>query len=213
MRFMEKLINQCRKPSGVMGRRIAKKMNKGHAKMALWGLSHVSIEPNYYILDIGCGGGENINRFARMAVKGKIYGIDYSEISVDVSKEVNKGFIEQGLVEIYLGSVSQLPFQKNNFDLVSAFEAYYFWPDLINDLRGIYKVLKLGGSLMLTNEGYKCANEKVRKKVEKWARIGKFKIHTADEYVEFMREGGFQDIKIFEEKKEGWICAIGNKKT
>ena len=66
MGFKQKLVNQVRKPRGKIGRIIAKGMNKGHAKLAKWGLSKIIIEPNYIILDIGCGGGENINTLLRL---------------------------------------------------------------------------------------------------------------------------------------------------
>ena len=43
MGLKQKLINQCRKTKGRFGKLIAKGMNKGHSKMASWGISHISI--------------------------------------------------------------------------------------------------------------------------------------------------------------------------
>ncbi|MFX1328125.1 MAG: class I SAM-dependent methyltransferase [Promethearchaeota archaeon] len=212
MGFKQKLVNQVRKPSGKLGTIVAKGMNKGHAKLAEWGLSHVKIDPNYIILDIGCGGGGNIEYFAKMIVNGKIYGIDYSETALSVSREINKKYIKQGIVEIYHGTISSLPFEDNFFNYVTGFEAYYFWPNLSNDLKEIYRVLKPKGKLILVNEGYKCHNEKRKRRAEKWAKLGKFQIHTPEEYNEFLKNAGFSNIEIFEENKKGWITAIGMKK-
>jgi hypothetical protein len=39
MNFKQMLVNQVRKPEGKFGRIIAKRMNKGHSKLAKWGLS------------------------------------------------------------------------------------------------------------------------------------------------------------------------------
>ena len=50
MGFKRKLVNQVRNPSGKIGRIIARGMNKGHAKLAEWGLSKIVINPNDIIL-------------------------------------------------------------------------------------------------------------------------------------------------------------------
>ena len=212
MGFRQKLVEQVRKPSGRLGRIIAKGMNKGHAKLAIWGLSHLKIDPNDIVLDIGCGGGGNIERYAKMVLNGKIYGIDYSKTAVYISKEINRRYINQGIVEIYEGSISSLPFLDNFFNLVSSFETFYFWSDLTRDLKEIYRVLKPNGHLILVNEGYKCDNKKRRQKAEKWSKLGNFPIHTPEEYKEFLEQAGFSDIQISEEYKKGWISAIGMKK-
>ncbi len=206
------LVNQVRKPNGKLGRLIVSGMNKGHAKLAKWGISHFSIEPNYYILDIGCGGGGNIKYFAKTVTDGKIFGIDYSETAVDISMKVNKKYIEIGTVEIYQGSVSSLPFKDNYFNLVTGFETSYFWPDLIKDLQEIYRILRPNGHLILTNEGYICNNEKKRRTAENWSKLGHFPIHTPNEYREFLKEAGYSNIQIFENYEKGWITVIGMKK-
>jgi len=213
MGIKQTLLNQVRKPNGKLGRVIATGMNKGHAKLAKWGFSNFLIEPNYVILDIGCGGGGNIKYFAEIITDGKVYGIDYSETAIYISTKINKKYIEKGIVEIYHGSVSSLPFKDNYFNLISGFEAYYFWPDLIRDLKEINRILKPNGYLILVNEGYICNNEKKRKKAEKWSKLGNFPIHTPDEYREFLKKAGFSNIQIFEENKKGWITAKGMKKV
>ena len=186
-------------------------MNISHASLAEWGLSHIKLRKDMIILDVGCGGGANINHFAQIATGGKVFGIDYSPISVKVSKEVNKKCIEEGIVDIRESSVSNLPFEDNTFDVVSGFEACYFWPDLINDLKEIYRVLKINGKLLLVNEGYKCENKEVRKIVENWAKLGDFKLHSPKEYREFLTKAGFSEIDIYEQKEKGWITVIAMK--
>ena len=214
MTLMEKMVNQARKPDGKFGKIFVRGMNKGnHDKMAKWALGYISIKSDAIILDIGCGGGGNIDRMTKIAVNGKVYGIDYSEVSISTSKKVNKKNIEKGNVEIKHSSVSNLPFLENTFDLITGFEAYYFWPDLVNDLKGIYKVLKPGGTLALTNEGYKGKNEKLRKKSEKWSKIGHFDIHDPDEFREFLTKAGYSEIKIIEEEIKGWILIKGKKES
>ena len=206
------MVNQVRKPRGLIGKRITRKMNIVHASLAMWGLSHIKLGKDMIILDVGCGGGANVTYFAKIAAEGKVFGIDYSPISVKVSRELNKKYIEEGIVEVQEGSVSKLPFEDNTFDVVSGFEAYYFWPDLINDLKEIRRVLKNSGELLLVNEGYKCENKVAMDIIERWAKPGNLKLYSPEEYNNFLTKAGFSDIRIFEQKEKGWITAIAIKK-
>jgi ubiquinone/menaquinone biosynthesis C-methylase UbiE len=137
MGFLEKWLKQCQKPTGSFGRFAGRIMNFGHARIRRWGLSHISIKPDACILDIGCGGGKAVQELATLAPRGKVYGIDYAEDMVQLSKKVNGALIKQGLVEIMHGTVSSLPFTDNMLDLVTAFETSYFWPHFIDDLKEI----------------------------------------------------------------------------
>ena len=209
MGLMEKMVKQCRKPTGRLGRIMARAMNYGHSKVTRCGLSHVSINENDTILDVGCGGGKTVNTLAKTATEGKVYGIGYSEVSVAVSSKINKKFIEAGRVEILLGSVESLPFPDDFFDLVTVVEAYYFFPDLINNLKEIRRVLKPGGSVILINEAYR--HDKFEKRNAKWARMGDFTYHLPEEFREFLRDAGYSSIQIDVLENKNWIAATGTK--
>ena len=104
------VMDQFKRPTGRRGRLVAVLMNRGHKQLSLWGLTHVNIEVDYIILDVGCGGGKIVNRLARQATLGKVFGIDYSPDIVEYSKKVNKKLIAENRVEIIEGSV-----EKNGF--------------------------------------------------------------------------------------------------
>lgn len=210
-RLMENVVKQVQKPKRRFGKLIVRGMNRGHAKIAAWGLSNLSVSEDDIILDIGCGGGRDVKAFARMAINGKIYGIDVSEVALEAAKKTNKEFINAGRVEIQQDSVSSLPFEKNTFDLVTGVEVYYFWPDLINDLKEIYRVLKPYGTLALINEGYKSDNEEHRRKSVKWARMGNFNIHTPEEMKNFLKKADYSEIELIEERTKGWLMVKGKK--
>lgn len=209
MGLIEKFVKQCRKPSGRFGKFVGRTMNIGHNRIRHWGLSHISIEPDANILDIGCGGGKAIHELAMSTPNGKVYGIDYSEDMVQLSKKVNRALIKRGLVEIRYGTVSSLPFADSMFDLATAFEAYYFWPNLIGDLKEIKRVLKPGGTLLIANEVYK--HEKFEKRNIKLAKWGDMMLHTPDEYRDFLNEAGYMAIEIDEVIEKNWIVAIAKK--
>jgi len=209
MGLFEKFVMQCRKPSGRFGRFVGRSMNFGHTKVRQWGLSHISIKPDSCVLDIGCGGGKTVKEIASSVPKGKVYGIDYSEDMVQLSKKVNDNLIKQNIVEIMYGTVSSLPFPDNMFDLTTAFETYYFWPDLINDLIEVKRVLKPGAFLLLVNEVYK--DDQFEKRNSRWVNLLDMKIHTPDEYKDFLSEAGYQIEKIDSLPEKNWITVVAQK--
>ena len=209
MKLLEKFVMQCRRPSGFFGRFVGRSMNFGHRRVRRWGLRHVSIKPDSCVLDIGCGGGKTVKEMASFVSKGKIYGIDYAEDMVRLSQQVNEKPINENIVEIMHGAVSSLPFPDNMFDLVTAFETYYFWPDLIKDFMEVRRVLKPGAFLLLVNEVYKDA--RFEKRNRKWVNLLDMKIHTPDEYKNFLSEAGYRIEKIDSLPEKNWIAVIARK--
>ncbi len=213
MSAADKVIDQCRKPSGLFGRFVLWDMNRHHSKLTDWGLSHVSIKQTDSILDVGCGGGRTINKLAAMASEGKVFGIDYSEDSVAAARRTNARWIDIGRVEIEQGSVSQLPFADDSVDLVTAIETHLFWPDLPNDFRKIFRVLKPGGTLLIVAEIYRGGKhlEGVRKKIFEKHLAANMNLLTPDEHRGLFTNAGFSDVQVLEELNKGWICAVGKK--
>ena len=209
MSNMSKLLKQCRKPTGWLGRSVARGMNISHSKLTSWGLNHISIREDATVLDIGCGGGGTIKKLAQIVIKGKVYGIDYSEDSVKISQNANKGAIQAGRVEIRQGSVSCLPYPENTFDLITAIETHYFWPNLVNDLKEVLRVLKPGGTLIMMGGEYK--GGKYDERNQKWVEFGNMTYHRVDEFKQLIFDAGYIKAQVFEEYDKGWICGIGEK--
>jgi ubiquinone/menaquinone biosynthesis C-methylase UbiE len=209
MGIMTKLLNQWRKPTGCLGRLLAWVLNISHAKVNDWGLKHISIEKHYTILDVGCGGGMTVRKLAGIATEGKVYGIDFSEECVTVSRRTNKQLIKMGRVEIRQGSVSCLPFSDDMFDLVTAVDSHYYWPDLVADMQEVLRVLKPGGRLVIIGETYKGGRYDGRDR--KFVELVNLAYHSVNELGELISRAGYSDVQMFEEYDRGWICGIGSK--
>jgi ubiquinone/menaquinone biosynthesis C-methylase UbiE len=204
-------VTQCQKPTGWLGRLVLRDMNRRHSGVTDWGLSHVSVQKHFRILDVGCGGGLTINKLAALATEGKVDGIDYSSASVAVATKTNQQWISTGRVEIREGSVSQLPFAAASFDLIVAVETHFWWPDLPGDLTELFRVLKPGGELAIVAEIYKGATIKSAERLEKLLpKIG-MKLLTPDEHRDLLTNAGYSNVQITLEQGKGWIFASGRK--
>jgi ubiquinone/menaquinone biosynthesis C-methylase UbiE len=203
------LARQVRKPQRWIGRPFLWLMNVSHSSLTDWGLKQVTIEKKFSVLDIGCGGGRTIQKLANIATEGRVYGVDYASGSIAVSRSKNASLIKSGRVEIHEGSVSQLPFPDSMFDLALAVETQYYWPDLVNDMKEVRRVLKPGGRLVVIAETYK--GGRLDKLTAPAMKLLKSSHLSADDQRELFLSAGYDEVQIIEEKKRGWICAIGRK--
>jgi ubiquinone/menaquinone biosynthesis C-methylase UbiE len=199
------------KPTGWLGRFTLWRMNSSHSKLTDWGLSHISIEKHFTILDVGCGGGRTVSKLAAMATQGKVYGVDYSEESVAATKSFNAKSMAAGCVEVRHGSVSQLLFSDGMFDLVTAVETHFWWPNLPGGTREIFRVVKPGGKFIIIAEVYKGANSRTSRLAEKYAPLTGMMLLTVDEHRQLLENVGFSDVQVIEKGDKGWICGIGKK--
>lgn len=201
------VISQCRKPWSPIGRGFAWLMNRTHAGVTRWGLGHVTVRAEDTILDVGCGGGQTVRTLAGMG--NKVYGVDHSEVSVAASRSKNADLITAGRVEIRQASVSQLPFPDGTFDLVTAVETHFFWPDPVNDFKEVLRVLKPGGTLLVIAETYKGGGLGVLMSLP--MLLVRARHLTLEEHRELLRAAGFTDIEIDHNPWKRWICAIGRR--
>jgi ubiquinone/menaquinone biosynthesis C-methylase UbiE len=129
---------------------------------------------------------------------------------VAVSRSKNAKLIQSGRVEVRDGSVSQLPFADSSFDLATAVETQYYWPDLVNDMKEVRRVLKTGGRLVVIAETYKGGRlDKLKAPAMKLLQSSHL---SADDHRQLFLSAGYDDVRIVEEKKRGWICATGRKR-
>jgi ubiquinone/menaquinone biosynthesis C-methylase UbiE len=186
-------------------------MNSRHSKVTDWGLSHISIGTHDSILDVGCGGGRTVSKLAAIATEGKVCGLDYSKESVVVASRINREWIKMGRVEIREGTVSQLPFPDAVFDLVTAVETHFWWPDLSAGMREVLRVLKPGGTLIIIAEIYRGAQTATAKLAEKYLPLSGMALLSVDEHRELFANTDYSDIQVIDEPRKGWICGIGKK--
>lgn len=141
MGLLNRFFTNCANPQGWMGRMMLRMMNFGHAPLTNWGLGFVEFQKGWTMLDIGCGGGATLKRLTKRSEWAQVYGIDISEESVAKARKVNANVLDKQ-VFVCQGSAEKLPYEDGKFDLVTAVETVYFWPNLSDCLQEVRRVLK-----------------------------------------------------------------------
>lgn len=203
---MSDLQNAC-KPVGEAGEAILDRMNVSHTPLSEWGLAHLDERRVRSALDVGCGGGANVRRLLeRTAPDGKVVGADYSAVSVAKSQELNADAIAEGRCEILQANVLDLPFEDASFELVTAFETVYFWPEIERALRGVRRILRPGGQLLICNEssGISERDADLEKEIEGMS------IYTSDQLRHLLEQNGFA-IGRTDQTPDGWLCVVATR--
>jgi ubiquinone/menaquinone biosynthesis C-methylase UbiE len=207
--MLSKFFGNTRKPEGFGGKLMVAMMNGGHAGMARWGLAHISLGADAWVLDAGCGGGANLAALLRLCPAGTVAGLDHSPVSVEAALKKNAAGVQVGRCRVVQGDVLALPFGDSSFDAVTAFETVYFWPDIENAFREVRRVLRPGGIFFICNEddGEKASGQK-------WAQIiDGMTVYDSRRLTTLLESAGFETISAHHERKKGWLCLTAQKPT
>jgi SAM-dependent methyltransferase len=96
------------------------------------------------ILDAGCGSGRNMIDLAR---HGTVTGVELSGTSVELARKRAAG-------EVIEGSVLEMPFEVGRFDLAASLDVIEHLEDDLAALRELRRVVKPGGTLLVTVPAY-----------------------------------------------------------
>lgn len=196
--LLNRLIEQAKKPKGFVGSVMLGIMNSAHNGLNKWAFEKVKIKDGSVTLDIGTGGGNTIHTLSKLNKSGKLYGIDHSEQAVRDAIKKNLIDVKAEKVVIRQASVSNIPFTIDYFDLITAFQTHYFWPDLENDMKEVHRVLKPKGTLMIVSEASGIHYHMTSYK-------------TKDEMNQLLSTIGFHSVKFYENPHRKWLCILANK--
>ncbi len=200
MGLLKKLFTNCAHPKGRMGRAMLQFMNCCHAPLTNWGLGLVDVQDGWTMLDIGCGGGATLQRLLKRSKDATVYGIDISEESVAKAKNVNADVLDKQ-VFVTQGSAEKLPYKDGAFNLVTAVETVYFWPNLANCLQEVRRVLKPGGRFAIMVE--------VVDNDSKWTDVVEgMTAYSPEELKNMLDDAGFINTEIHR-KKPSYATIIG----
>ena len=200
--LLSRFFSNCAHPRGAMGRMMLSMMNCGHAPLTNWGLGHIPFKDGWTILDVGCGGGQTLQRLLGRSKGAIVYGLDISDESVAKARKVNAELLGTQ-VFVQKGSAAELPYADSTFDLVTAVETVYFWPELPHCFEEVKRVLKPGGLFAIIIE--------VSSADSVWTRVvDGMTPYSPEQLKEFLEQTGFCDVEIHR-KKPTYATIIGRR--
>lgn len=199
-------IDQCMKPHGEEGIQTIENMNVNHKEISKFAFECVTFNENAKIIDIGCGGGVNIEKFLKIT-SGNVDGLDYSEVSVSESIKRNSEAVENGRCNVIQADVSNMPIKNESYDLVSAFETIYFWPNIPETFKEVFRIIKPYGQFMIAQ-----GTDGNHPDDEKWlATVEGMSVYTAPELEKYLLNAGFKSVESHVKKNEHILVVIAQK--
>ena len=199
-------IDQCKKPHGEEGIETIKNMNENHREISEFAFECINVNVNDKILDIGCGGGVNIEKFLKRTSEN-VDGLDYSDISVAESIKRNSEAIENGRCKIIKADVSNMPIDDECYDLATAFETIYFWPDIGETFKEVFRIIKPNGHFMIAQ-----GTDGNHPDDEKWmATVEGMNLHTAPKLEKYLLDAGFDSVESKVKENDYILIVIAQK--
>lgn len=168
------------------------------------------------VLDLGSGAGFDCFLAAyRVGPKGHVIGVDMTHEMVTRARE-NAEIAGLGQVEFRLGEIEHLPVEDDSIDLVISNCVINLSPDKEQVFREAYRVLRHGGSLMISDIVVTGGTlpDKVRQSAAMYAGCIAGAV-PQEEYIRLMEEAGFLEIEILESRpyplEQTACCAPGEE--
>ena len=131
------------------------------------------------------------------------WGLDAGSIGPD-SRVLNVG-CGGGRLRVMEGSAEALPFRSACFDVVTAFETVYFWPDLETGLREAVRVLRSRGRLVVADEFAD------RRSAGAWAERLAMRVPDARALTAACRAAGFARTTAERHPRRGWLRVVAER--
>ena len=148
---MRALVAQFHRPHGAGGRAAGWVMaHRGsNRKRNVWAAGLLDVQPADRVLEIGFGPGIAIEEMARRATRGRVVGVDHSELMVRQASRRNAAAVRAGRVELRLGTAEQLPVFDEPFDKILAVNSLMFWDDPVARLKELRGLLRPRGRVAI----------------------------------------------------------------
>jgi ubiquinone/menaquinone biosynthesis C-methylase UbiE len=153
-RLIAQVVRQFGRPHGVTGRVAGWVMaHRGSNRQRnFWVVSLLDVQPTDRVLEIGFGPGLAIAELARRASRGRVYGIDHSEVMVRQASRRNAAAIRAERVELLYASVDRLPRFDEPLDAIVAVNSVGFWSNPTEQLSELRSLLRPGGRIALASQ-------------------------------------------------------------
>ena len=143
------IARQGRRPSGILGRVIARIMACETSAENDRALELLALRADDRLIELGCGHGATLAKAAHVITKGDLAGVDFSSVMIAEARRRNRRHVEAGRMSLHLGSSEDLPFTDEGFTAALSVHTIYFWQDPVAHLKEARRILVPGGRLLL----------------------------------------------------------------
>jgi len=173
-------------PQGMIGSLAGELMVRQHATETVWTVSVADVQPADSVLEIGFGAGKAIALLADKTPDGSVAGVDLSATMVRRARTRNAQAVRAGQVLLQQGDAAQLPFANQQFDKVISIHSFYFWPEHAAVFAEIFRVLKPGGTCVVTFSTGKAGE----------AEAMRLEMEIEEQWLAHMRRLGFTEVQF-----------------
>lgn len=149
MSLKESIIKQFGKPAGFIGRIVGWSTSLKNNDRVSWTIEKLQARPRDTLLEIGYGPGVTLKKIADRLTSGSIAGIDHSDIMFEQASKRNRKHVENGKVKLECGTVWDLKYPKNHFDIIYGSNVHFFWEKPAREFAHLVAFLKPGGRLVM----------------------------------------------------------------
>lgn len=193
---------QLRRPKGWFGAFVMSRfLNRVNGQIIDRTLTLLDVRAEHCILEIGFGGGSALSRLAKEAGSGVITGVDISPEMIRRAERRFRQEIETGRLRVQIGDVTHLPFSDGVFERVFTINTIYFWPDALQCLGEIYRVLKPSGLAAISIRSKEKMKEHAVTKYD-------FRLFSADDVTRLMGQAGFREIRVDHRDQDKWYDQV-----
>ena len=160
----------------------------GNPEMVSQLLEGSNLDRDSFVLDVGCGTGNNTLLFAE-STKAKVIGSDISYGMLQKASEKTKH------IPFVQAPADFLPFADETFHLAFMTEVIHHLPSPDNSIAAIYRVLKRGGSVCVVTQSHKQIDGRMTSRFfPASARVDKERYPDIDVIERYIVEAGFSSV-------------------
>lgn len=163
-------------------------------------LAHAGLKPGETVLDLGSGAGIDCFLAAReVGASGRVIGVDMTHAMLERARK-NKLKVNATNVEFRLGEIEHLPVADASVDVIISNCVVNLSPDKPQVFREALRVLKPGGRLVVSDLVLtRPLDDVLKRNVDLYVGCVAG-ASLKDEYLQLMREAGFRDVTVVEQR-------------
>jgi ubiquinone/menaquinone biosynthesis C-methylase UbiE len=190
-------------------------------------IERLALQPGAAVLDVGCGSGASAIPIAtKVGPRGHVIGVDLAERLLALARaKANERRLQN--IDFRQGDMEALGFPDGSFDAVVCVFAIFFAPDMVKQVRELWRMVRLGGQLAITTWGPRMFEPG---SAAWWAAVKQFRpdlhsafnpwerITTPEAVRQLVTESGIQNAEIIAESgqqaletpDDWWTVVLGS---